>query len=231
MPGGIVDVHVFNPSDPRLGRHQVHDERSRDFAMTVAGVPHVTVLHERHAPIWDQGEIGSCTANAALGMLVTGPLWRPNHQYTEADALKLYSEETRLDDKVFPGDYPPDDTGSTGLWSCKALQRRGTITSYRHAFGLTNALGVLARQPVSIGIPWYESFFEPNKQGLVRIEPGSEVAGGHQLCFDGIDADRRLVRAANSWTAGWGVDGWLWMEWDLLGRLLSEGGDVITAIL
>lgn len=226
-----MDVHVFTPTDPRLGRHQIHDEQSRDYAMSVAGVPAVSVLYERHAPIWDQGKIGSCTANAALGMLVTGPLWRPNHQYTEADAVKLYSEETRLDDRVFPGEYPPDDTGSSGLWSCKALKRRGTITSYRHAFGLNHALGVLARQPISIGIPWYDSFFKPDRNGLIRIEPGAEVVGGHQVCVDGLDSDNQLVRAANSWGAEWGADGWFWLQWDLLGRLLSEGGDAITAIL
>lgn len=216
-------------SDPRLGRHQVHDERSRAFALPTAALPTRTVLHERHIPILDQGQLGSCTANAGLGMIASGPLWRPGDPvWTEKDAVALYSEETRLDDRVIPGHYPPDDTGSAGLYLCKALRRRGLIESYWHGFSLVAVLAQLAVAPVAIGIDWHEAMFEPDRGGRVHI--AGAVAGGHEVCLDGIDPTRRLVRFANSWGTSWGAAGWGWLSWDDLGQLLAAGGDAVTVV-
>lgn len=224
-----VDVVLFERTDPRLGRHQVHDDRSRGFAMQAGPVPTGLVLHERHVQIFDQGELGSCTANAALGVLASGPLWRhTDPEWTEQDAVSLYELETRLDDREIPGHYPPDDTGSAGIYSAKALRRRGLITGYTHAFTLTAALSMLGRQPVSIGVPWFQSMFTPDSDGLVPVDPASGVAGGHQVCLDGVDGQRRLVRLANSWGTGWGDSGHGWLSWEDLGLLLGQGGDVVT---
>lgn len=216
--------------DPRLGRHQVHDERSRAYALEAVALPTVPVLHQRHRPIFDQGSLGSCTANAALGMLSTGPLW-DGQPWTEADCIKLYSEETLLDDAEIPGHYPPDDTGSAGIYSCKALKNRKLITKYQHAFSLTTALGWLGRQPISIGIPWLESMFTPGKGALLTVDRRSAVAGGHQVCVDGIEPARSRVRIANSWGPSWGDHGWCWMTYADLGWLLAQGGDAVTVTL
>ncbi len=232
-------VQIYNPSDPRLGRHIVHDDRSWNFALNpMHALPRQPVLHARHVEIWDQGDIGSCTANAALGMISTGAFALVTQQimdktnsswngFRETDAVALYTEETLLDDREIPGHYPPDDTGSAGIYSCKALQKRGLIKTYRHMFTLEAALAALAKQPISIGIPWYNSMFEPSKRtGVVKIK--GAVAGGHQICFDGIDPNKKLARFANSWGEGWGQDGWGWISFDDLGRLLKEGGDAVT---
>lgn len=217
-------------SDPRLGRHQVHDERSRDFALAPVALPIVPVLHQRHRPIFDQGQLGSCTANAALGMLSTGPLW-DGKPWTEAGAIKLYEEETLLDDRYIPGHYPPDDTGSAGIYSCKALANRNLISKYQHAFSLTTALGWLGRQPISIGIPWLESMFTPGKGALLTVDHRSPVAGGHQVCVDAIDPVHSRVRIANSWGPSWGDHGWAWMTYADLGWLLQQGGDAVTVTI
>ena len=81
----------------RLGRHQLHDPMSRGFPASAllpdpARVP-ATVMHEQHVPPFDQGRLGSCTANAALGLLVSGIFWR-GHAYTEADAVLTESSST-----------------------------------------------------------------------------------------------------------------------------------------
>src|SRR5207237_6942116 len=123
----------------RLGRHVLHDERSREFdaAEIARPRPLATTIHDSACAPWDQGQVGSCTANAALGCLMTKPFWNGSWAFTEADALTLYGQETRLDDRQIPGEYPPDDTGSTGLWSMKALKARGLIRAYRRAFRLS----------------------------------------------------------------------------------------------
>ena len=74
-----TNVHVYEPHDPRLGRHIVHDSRSPRVrqAVETTALPTRSIEHKRNGPIFDQGEIGSCTANAARGLLLTGPPMAP----------------------------------------------------------------------------------------------------------------------------------------------------------
>jgi Papain family cysteine protease len=210
-----------------LARHVLHDDRSREFDATtlVRQRPLVTTLHESVCPPWDQGQVGSCTANAALGCLMTRPLWNGSWGFTEADALRLYEDETRIDDRQIPGHYPPDDTGSTFLWSAKALQRRGLIRSYRHAFSLKTALQLLLDWPVSTGLPWYDSMFTVDRSGTIVYDESSGIRGGHQVCLVGVDVDRKAVRVRNSWGTGWGEGGYAWLGWSAYNTLLHQQGD------
>lgn len=214
-----------------LGRLQIHDERSRGFALEPVALPTTPVMHTRRLPIFDQGQLGSCTANAALGMLCTGPL-DMGKWWTEQDAVDFYSAETRIDDRLgIPGHYPPDDTGSCGLASMKLARSRGWIATYRHAFSVTTALGWLGKQPISIGIPWLNSMFNPGPGALTHVDRRSGVAGGHQICLDGIDPVHSRVRFANSWGTSWGDNGWAWLTYADLQWLLGQGGDAVTATL
>lgn len=215
----------------RLGRLQVHDERSRAFALEPVALPIREVLHRRRLPIWDQGDLGSCTAHSALGMLCTGPL-DIGRTWTESDAVSFYSETTAVDDAMgIVGIYPPDDTGSCGLASMKVARNRGWIIGYRHAFSLTTALGWLGVQPISVGVPWLESMFEPGRGALLTVDRRSGVAGGHQVCLDGISPAHSRVRLANSWGPGWGDGGRAWLRYADLQWLLQQGGDAVTATL
>lgn len=218
----------------RLGRHRLHDPRSRDFPAEAllpdASKAPVTVMHTQHVGPFDQGQIGSCTANAALGLLVTEPFWR-GHSYAESDALSLYKLETLLDNRQIPGSYPPDDTGSTGLWSMKALKVRGLISSYHHAFSPRTVLQLLELYPVSIGIPWYQSMFEPDLQHMINVVPQSGIAGGHQVVLVGQDAEQQLVRVRNSWGTSWGDGGYAWLRWADLATLLHAGGDAVVPVV
>lgn len=224
-----VEVRTFTPVDGRLGRHQVHDPRSRAFALPTGARPTKRVVHTRHDPVWDQGAIGSCTANAALALLVTGPNWNGHASFTEADAVALYGEETRLDDREIPGHYPPDDTGSAGVYSMAALRARGLIASYWHGFSTTAVLSELALRPVSVGIPWYESMFDPDpRTGLITVDRRSGIAGGHQIPLDEINPSRKQVGLTNSWGEGWGLGGRAYLAYADLTALLGDGGDAVS---
>lgn len=217
----------------RLGRHVLHDPRSRDYdAQPIAKPrPLVTTLHETVCPPWDQGQIGSCTANAALGTLMTKPTWNGSWHFAEPDALSLYEQETRLDDRQIPGEYPPDDTGSTGLWSMKALKAAGYIRAYRHAFSISTVLHLLLDYPVSTGIPWLNSMFEVDKTGTIVYDERSGIAGGHQVCLVGLDVDREAVRVRNSWGTGWGEGGYAWLAFDAYNSLLHQQGDAVVPVV
>lgn len=222
------------PNGERTGRHVLHDERSKayDAADDVREVTkQVSTIHERTCPIWDQGQIGSCTANAALGTLMTAPFARPGWAFAEPDALRLYEQETLADDSQIPGHYPPDDTGSTGLWSMKTLKRAGFITGYKHAFSFQTLCRLLELSPVSIGIPWYQSMFTPNTRGVIPVDPASGLAGGHQLSAVGVDYGREGIKIANSWGDSWGIEGYGWFRFADIQALLKAHGDVSVPVV
>ena len=205
----------------RLGRHVGHDPRSRQFPADQASKI-VSVTHNATGLPLNQGDIGSCTANALCGALNSAPDYTGT-TLSENDAVNLYELETKMEGKP----YPPNDPGGTGLIVCKAAKQEGLITSYKHAFGITQALQALVLRPVITGINWYSSFDTPDSQtGLVSIATGATVRGGHEIVADGIDADQKLVWFWNSWGDGWGVRGRFCMSFDTWEQLLSEQGDV-----
>src|SRR3974390_862685 len=118
----------IRPITPRncLGRHIEHDERSKRFPVARLAKGPKSATYQRHCPPFDQGALGSCTGNAMAGVLMTEPFWTTGRLLTESDAVRLYSEATHLDN--IRGNYPPDDTGSSGLAVAKAAKKEGWIT-------------------------------------------------------------------------------------------------------
>lgn len=225
-------------SDPRLRRHVHHDSESRRYPYPTAGLKLVSAVHERHIPILDQGNLGSCTGNAGIGCMGTTPLYEPIsaeaplsqvpgpliwYGLDEPGAVQLYSDATKIDDA--PGEYPPDDTGSDGLSVAKVLKSAGEISGYQHTFTLQDALLALTQTPIMIGINWYEQMFTPDADGRVRLS--GALAGGHELCSREIDVERERVVLDNSWGGpNWGVQGRCWLTFADFGALLSRQGDV-----
>ena len=204
-----------------LGRVVNHDPRSLGYPAPVAALKRrVPVLWTMRAPTLNQGDLGSCTGNAAAHALNTDPLFR-GRVFTEDDAVSIYSAATRLD--PYPGEYPPTDTGSSGLSVAKVLKDRGEISSYGHAFGLEHFLGALQLNPVLVGIPWHTDMFNPDSRGFVR--PTGDVAGGHEILAVGDDA-KSVITFQNSWGADWGVSGGrFYMTYKDFRKLLRRDGD------
>lgn len=228
---GAIEFRTYDVLDPRLKRFMMHDPRSRNHpvAASRAKYPTKNVRHERKADIWDQGEIGDCTANAFLGMLMTEPLHSlagGKWAFTEKDCVPFYSLETKLDNAVIPGVYPPNDTGSTFLYAAKAGQQLRYIRSYQHAFGLAQTLNLLVDYPINLGIDWYEGMMDTDRKGFVK--PGGRLAGGHEICVDEINSSGEYIGFSQSWGESWGRSGRGYMTWASLDALLRADGDVGT---
>ena len=210
----------------RLSRHVVHDPRSKNFPADAAAAI-TSVQHSAVGLPLDQGNIGSCTANALCGALDSAPDNTAGRQFAENDAVSLYELETKLEGQP----YPPNDPGGSGLMVCKAAKQLGWITSYTHAFGINHALRALTLRPVITGVNWYTSFDAPDANGLVAITPGATVRGGHEVVADGIDAPNQLVWFWNSWGASYGLGGRFGMSFDTWAQLLTEQGDVTVPLV
>ena len=210
----------------RLGRHVLHDPRSRDYVARFAARVR-SVQHEARGLPLNQGSLGSCTANALCGALNTAPDDKRARPYTERDAVRLYDLETAMEGKP----HPPHDPGGSGLMVCKAAKQLGWIRAYRHAFGFEQALRALTLRPVIVGVNWYESFYDPDGSGLVKIAPHAKVEGGHEILAVGIDNRAELVWFWNSWGKSWGVGGRFCMTYRTFHRLLREKGDVTVPVV
>ncbi len=214
----------------RLGRHIHFDERSKKHPLKVSRrAPLVTKHWPRSVKPFDQGDIGSCTGNGAVGVIASDPFKKARVRYTEALARKVYTEATKNDGIV--GSFPPSDTGSTVLAAMKALKALGYVKSYKWCFGTNDALSALSQiGPLELGITWYANFDTPDPR-TGRVKVGGEVRGGHAFTVNGIDVEHKLVYAVNSWGTGWGRDGTFCFSWDDLDRLLHEDGEAATVVL
>lgn len=229
-----------------LGRRVEHDPRSVYYAVGVRPKSAISsVSWIRRAPVFDQGDLGSCTGNAAAGLVGTDTINRHGLTVTpinlpsvvsvpvdEALAVRVYSLATTLDE--FSGQYPPTDTGSSGIGVAKALAKLGLAGSYKHAFSISALQSALQTGPVMVGIKWLESMFSTTSPdpatALVTVDRSSAVAGGHEFVVDAYDKALARYRMTNSWGLSWGVNGQAWFTEADLKWLLSDSGDVTQPV-
>ena len=234
-------------SRPKLGRHVHHDPRSLAFAHGVLPRSAVkSVDWQRRIPILDQGQTGSCTGNATTGLLGTDSLGRTaattvtisaagaaaskgvfaagTYALDEAFALKVYRLNTILDG--LPGEYPTEDTGSTGIACGKSLKALGLATGYKHAFNVDALKSALQSGPVLLGLPWFNSMFDTANDGRIKLDKTSGLAGGHEIECSRYDAETGEFWIPNSWGESFGVKGWAYFTEADLAYLLSKQGDV-----
>jgi len=223
-----------------FGRHVEHDPRSLQFAHGVLPKTAIkSVDWTRRAPIFDQGNLGSCTGNAATGLLGTDSAARTGLTSVTLDghtlpvdedlAVQVYKLATRLDS--IKGAYPPDDTGSSGLGAAKALKKLGLATGYSHAFSLDALKSALQTGPVMVGTVWLNSMFDVHpRTGYVFVDRKSGEAGGHEYVLSSYDAFALAFRIDNSWSESWGVRGSAWITEADMQWLLSQQGDVTVPV-
>ncbi len=220
-------------------KRQENDTRDRKLHLrtTALSLPRSIDLRPDCPPVFDQVQLGSCTANvgvAARMMLsdLSVPLSR----------LYLYYKERVLEGTV------QEDAGATVRSICKALQRYGVcretlwpyvvekfaqppppaadanavqyrIASYRslgsepaELVALSRRFLVMKRQPILIGVSVYDSFEskQAQKTGVIPLpDPQKEqYLGGNALLIVGYDDAAQVFIIRNSWGAGWGDHGY-----------------------
>lgn len=227
-----IEWTPFSDEDPRpLGRHINHDIRSASYLVEEDGTV-ASASWSRKIPILDQGQVGSCTGNATVGVLGTEPdfealgaLIAKGLSLTEVLALKIYSDAEEIDGD---GPYPPNDNGSSGLSVAKAAKNAGLISGYTHITSLGAAKTAIQSNPFITGSNWYDGMDSPDSSGLVV--PTGSVRGGHEYeCF-AYDASADEWHFCNSWGTSFGVQGTFKYSSTSFQKLLSEDGDATVLL-
>jgi C1A family cysteine protease len=192
-------------------------------------------LRSRLPACYDQGQLGSCTANALCGAVV----------YDDAaitgSRLFLYYNERKIENTI---QY---DSGAYIHDGVKALQQYGiclesewpyvisnfaikpTAQCYTDALkhvaltvssvpiNLTAMKNVLAGNlPFVIGFTVYASFESSSvaATGIVPMpRPREQILGGHAVLVCGYDDSKQLFIVRNSWGTRWGVNGYFYIPY------------------
>jgi C1A family cysteine protease len=186
-------------------------------------------------PVYDQGQLGSCTANAIAGAiqfdqkkerLTTSMPSRLFIYYNERsmegtvgsdsgamirDGIKSVHHEGACAETLWPYD-PTKFADKPGTACYKAAAKHTAIQYQRLMPTLTQLKGCLADgYPFVFGFTVYASFESGSvaKSGHANMPlPNEEVIGGHAVLAVGYDDHNQRFIIRNSWGPKWGMKGY-----------------------
>lgn len=220
----------------------------RDFyyaapCYVMAALPLRVDLRQYCPPVYDQGKLGSCTANALAGAFAFCLKHQKNHVFSPS-RLFIYYNERALEGTV------PVDGGAQLRDGIKSLNADGVCPephwpykierfaqappakAYAEALGhqalgyqrvlqsLTQMKGCLANGfPIVLGFSVYESFETPAVaiSGIgVMPGPAESRIGGHAVLVVGYDDAKGRFLLRNSWGSKWGQSGYFTLPYAYL---------------
>ena len=200
-------------------------------------------LTSKMPPVYDQGQLGSCTANAIGAAFEYEQLQQKQKDFMPSRLFIYYNEraiEGTIDSDsgamirdgiksaaklgVCSEDtWPYDITRFTEkpLKTAYTEAKRHQVVLYRRVIpNLHQMQGCLASgYPFVFGFTVYESFMTPQvaKTGEVPLPPRSEqVLGGHAVLAVGYDDGSQRFIVRNSWGTKWGKRGYCTMPYGYL---------------
>ena len=234
----------------RYGWHPSVDDQ-RNIRADVAGLPiHQEVDPRGNMPdAYDQGQLGSCTANAYAGAVEYDDILYNGRFGTPSRLAIYYGERERegtisSDAGAFGHDAFKDGrkygVAPESLWPYvpsrfadrpprEYLEKRRDhrVLEYRHPYPAIHAFKrVLSnRQTIAFGFSVYESFesLDVERTGIVPLpDPSERMLGGHEvLCVGYLESHPWHALVRNSWGPEWGMGGYCLMPW----RMILDGDD------
>ena len=203
-------------------------------------LPAFVDLRPKCPPVYDQGQLGSCTANAiagAIGFMEDGFV---------ASRLFIYYNERVMEGTV------KSDSGAQIRDGIKSVNQQGTcpemiwpykvskfatkppkqayksaasdlVSVYLKVVGLQEMKTCLAAGfPFVFGFSVYDAFESDQvaKTGVLNLPAATEqMVGGHAVLCVGYDDSFQRVIVRNSWGDTWGIAGYFTMPYTYIGNV------------
>jgi C1A family cysteine protease len=219
-------------------------------AEVLASLPTSVDMRSQCPPIYDQGEVGSCTGNAIAGAVQFDLMKQHIQDFIPSRLFIYYNERVMegtinsdsgasirdgiksvVNQGVCPETEWPYDTNKftdEPSQQCYTDALKTKAASYSTvAQTLSQMKGCLASgYPFVIGFTVYQSFEseEVAKTGAVQMpSPDDGVVGGHAVLVVGYDDSQNSFICRNSWGTEWGMGGYFSMPYAyLLDENLSD---------
>ncbi len=227
---------------PDLPDHRDHLYAAPPVYLT--SLPAKMDLRSECPGVYNQGQLGSCTANAIAGAIEFDQMKQKLPKIFVPSRLFIYYNERAIEGTTSQdsGAQIRDGLKSVGQqgdcpeteWpyviskfavkppaSCykNAIPYRA-LTYQKVAQNLNQMKGCLASgYPFVFGFTVYESFESPQvaKNGIVPMPtPNEQTLGGHAVMAAGYDDSKQMFIVRNSWGAGWGLKGYFMMPYAYL---------------
>ena len=234
-----------------LLKRDLSDDRDKKYRHVARiepkDLPKRVDLRVNCSPVVDQGELGSCTANAIASGLREYIMIRDGHDLVRLSRLFVYYYERQLEGTVY------EDAGASLRDGMKIIAEMGScpesidpylinkftespspqeieaakqfkLTEYRRIDDLTEMKEALAAgDPVVFGIMIYDSF-ETTQVARTGIVPLPNIKkekcyGGHAVCAVGYDDIKGHVIVRNSWGEKWGDKGYFYLPYAFINNM------------
>jgi C1A family cysteine protease len=237
-----------------MNRHSVNygwlpdlpDQRDLSYAApsaVITKLPKKVDLRDKCPPVYDQGRLGSCTANAIGGafqfelLKQKAPSFMPSRlfiYYNERvientvnsdngamirDGIKTVNKQGVCPEDLWP--YNISEFAKKPQSTCYKEALKHQVLSYHRVARDINQIKACLAQgtPFVFGFSVYESFESPQvaQTGIVNMPAKSEtMIGGHAVAAVGYDDDQKRFIVRNSWGTRWGQKGYFTMPYDYL---------------
>ena len=214
----------------------------------VVRVPQEVDLTEFCSKIENQGNLGSCTAQALAGNLEFLDN-QVDASYVDVSRLFIYYNERLLEDSV---EYDSGASLRDGIRTLKnygacdeviwpyvikrftrkppqkgyAQAKERCIESYHRIRSLKEMFSCITEgYPFVFGFTVYESFEKPSvaKTGVVDMPKKDEAPiGGHAVMAVGFSQKEKRFLVRNSWGSAWGRNGYFTMPFEYLETLAAD---------
>jgi C1A family cysteine protease len=213
-------------------------------AANLAALPPLVDLRSKCPPVYDQGQLGSCTANGIGGAIQfermrqsLTPDFTPSRlfiYYNERviehtvntdsgaqirDGIKSVAKQGDCPETDWPYDIAKFAAAPPAKCYTEAVKYRA-VQYQRVAQNVNQMKGCLASgYPFVFGFTVYESFESSAvaSSGVVPMpQPSEQVMGGHCVDAIGYDDSQQRFFVRNSWGTGWGMQGYCTMPYAYL---------------
>jgi C1A family cysteine protease len=226
-------------------KRDLPDHRDYKFKVSMpVDLPPMIDLRDQCPPVYDQGELGSCTAQALGGAYQFEEMKQQMENFVPS-RLFIYYNEREMEGTV------NEDSGAVirdglktmvdkgvcdeTLWPYKECKFKTKPSSDCYKTALDNQVLQYLRisphnlydvkqclalgYPIVFGFTVFESMMTPEvaSTGIVPVPKINEQpVGGHAVLAVGYDDSKRALIVRNSWGTRWGINGYFYLPYEFV---------------